>query len=69
MDSKIVGKYLEVIRLARTIGHNLCISKEIILTEVQEVASSNRFARSITFANAMSVRKVSCVWCLLLKRK
>ena len=48
IDSKIVGPYLVVIRLARTIGYNLFISKELIVTEVQEVASSNRFARSIT---------------------
>ena len=48
MDSKIVGPYLEVIHLARTMGYNLFISKERILTEVQEVASSKRFARSVT---------------------
>jgi len=69
MDSKIFGPYLEAIRLARTMGYNLFVSKELIFTEVLEVPSSNRFARSITIANALCVRKVSCIWCMLLKQK
>jgi len=47
-DSNNVGPYLVVILLARTIGYNLFIPKELRLTEVHDVASSNRFARSIT---------------------
>ena len=48
IDNITVGLYLVVILLAWKIGYNLFISKELRLTEVYAVASSNRFARSIT---------------------
>jgi len=47
MESKIVIPNLLLIRLAQTVGYNLFMTKELILTEVLEVASSNRFARCI----------------------
>ena len=49
MDRKTVDPNLVFIRLARTMRYNLFISNDLILTEVLEVASSNRFARSIFF--------------------
>ena len=61
MARNIVGPYLEAIHLARTMGYNLLLSKELILTEVLQVAYSNHFARFITLANALSVRKVSSI--------
>ena len=47
MDSRTLGSHLVFIRLAWTIGYNLFVPKELILTEVLEVNSSNRFAESI----------------------
>jgi len=47
MDSRTIGTYLVFIRLAWTIGYNLFITKELILTEVLEVTSSKRWASSI----------------------
>jgi len=55
-DNNIVGPYLVVILLARTIGYNLFSSKELRLTEVYAVASSKRFARSFTRLIASSER-------------
>ena len=48
IDNNTVGPYLVVLLLAWKIGYNLFISKELRLTEVYAIASSNRFARSIT---------------------
>jgi len=58
MDSRTVGPYLVFIRLAWTIGYNIFISKELILTEVLEVASLNRLARSIFYVFVFKKKKV-----------
>jgi len=58
MDSKTVEPNLVLIRLAQTMGYNLFITNELILNEVLEVASSNRFARSILFLQG---KKISCM--------
>ena len=47
MDSRTVRQNLVFTHLAQTIGYNLFITKELILTDVLEVDSSNRFVRSI----------------------
>jgi len=55
VDSNTVCPYLVAILLARTVGYNLFISKELVLTELHEVFSSNCFARSIIrLSNALS---------------
>jgi len=41
IDSNTVGPYSVVKILARTVGYNLFISKQLRLTELHEVASSN----------------------------
>jgi len=47
MGNKIVDPNLVFIRLARKMGYNVFITKELMLTEILEVTSSNRFTRSI----------------------
>jgi len=59
MDSRRVGPYLLFIRLARTIGYNLFITNEVILTEVLQIASSNSFARSIFYVLLCKKKKIS----------
>jgi len=57
--SNTVGSNLLVIRLARTIGYFLSLSKELILTDWHEVASSN-FLRVPSARNFNSY----CILCL-----
>jgi len=57
MDSKTVNPNSVLIRLARTMGYKLLISNELILTEVPEVASWNRFARSIFYCKCAVCKK------------
>jgi len=55
-DSNTVGTYLVVILFARVIGYSLLGSKDVRLTEVYAVASSKRYARSITQRMSTSER-------------
>ena len=61
MDSKTLGPYLVFIRLASTVGYNLFITKELILTDVLEVASSKPVASSIIYVFVCKKKKISSI--------
>jgi len=58
--------YLVFFRLARTKRYNLFITKELLLTELLEVAASNRCARSVFVSRK---KNESYMKCMLIKQK